>query len=201
MRHVWPRYKASARFPLPEDEECDNRDEELLRFSRSFICKANGERVAAAVSPPGGRMGTEEEPATFAEVFPELMDVSESDTDFQQRSIGFQISLDASQAPASCEAMYWDPYLQTPLGAVQTAENLEIVADSSPPPALGGGSGGGDETENTGLIAGIAGGVGGAAVVAVVAALAWCKLWRPKPSGSKAAGGAAGEKQQEQQAV
>ena len=48
------------------------------------------------------------------------MSATESDADFVQPSIDFSLSLSEGQATTSCEceAMFWDPYLQTPLGDV-----------------------------------------------------------------------------------
>lgn len=96
----------------------DNVDEEIVRFSRSFICKATGERVTATVNGPSGLLGTATEPTKYEDAYASKMSATESDADFVQPSIDFSLSLSEGQAPTSCEAMYWDPYLQTPLGDV-----------------------------------------------------------------------------------
>lgn len=111
-------YKASARHSVPAQAGCDDGDVEILRFSRSFICKATGETVTASIDgPEGATLGTASSPQTFASVYPQLMDLPNDGANGDaQYSIGFSLSLSAADAPESCESMYWDPYLQTPLG-------------------------------------------------------------------------------------
>ena len=66
--------RAVSRPPLAEPT-CgeDGVFDELLRFSRSFICRESGARVDATVTGPNGALGTASRPSLFSEVFPEYM--------------------------------------------------------------------------------------------------------------------------------
>lgn len=125
-------FKGAARYPLP-DGTCAVQDIEIIRFSRSFICKSTGARVdASAISGPEGHsIGTPANPSTYNATFPDKMSATESDPDFQQPHIGFHLSLTAEQAPESCVTMYWDPYLQSPLSQSTSADAYDAVVGTT----------------------------------------------------------------------
>ena len=170
--------KKAARYPVPTADGCDdNVDEEIVRFSRSFICKATGERVTATVNGPSGLLGTATEPTKYEDAYASKMSATESDADFGQPSIDFSLSLSEGQAPTSCEAMYWDPYLQTPLGDVpQSVSPAGGAAASSSP------SGGLDLA----AIIGIAVGGGVFVLLLIVGVVCYCR-YRSKVAARKRA--------------
>ena len=191
-------YLQAASHPLPADPGCTVEYEEIVRFSRSFICKTTGARVLASVGDSGGGLGTPSNPVRYADLFPEIEGISEADANFQQRSVDFSLSLTAEQAPTSCEAMYWDPYLQTPLGGINKTVALQDLTqadgdvagggDAAPgsvsadDPAAGGGS--------SALMIGLGVG-GGCAALVVVAMGVYCLVCR-RGSAAKVKGVAPG---------
>ena len=117
--------KKAARYPVPLDQECDAEGvtEELVRFSRSFICASTGQRVVASVFGPkdSALKFHPEKPVKFEDMFPNLMSKTDA-PGFDFGGLDFRLGLNESQAPASCGTMYWDPYLQSPLAGPTATE-------------------------------------------------------------------------------
>jgi len=164
-------FKAAARYPLPADN-CTQADYEMVRFSRSFICKETGQRVTASIEgPEASILGNVTHPTTYADVFPNKMTLNESDAGFQSGSIGFKLALTAAQSPENCTTMYWDPYLQGVFSqSVDVDYNSTYNESSSPSPGPlspgelpGEPDGGGNDESNDEVSAAVRHGGGAAA--------------------------------------
>lgn len=92
---------------IPRNTSLCQKNTELLRWSRTFICKSTGERVSAQVRAQSNLIGTPANPARFA------------DTGLVAQMSGdgpsFTIEIPPGSATANCGTLYWDPLVSSPL--------------------------------------------------------------------------------------
>lgn len=97
------------------DAKGEKGDVELLRFSRTFVCRSTGERVEAALT--FGRAdgtGVANKAISTKAADPTPFQTDPPSEVIMHEAAGFDLVLTAQQAPESCGSMYWDPLLQTP---------------------------------------------------------------------------------------
>jgi len=110
---------------LAHDPECEGGDREIIRFSRSFICKATGEAVTAdLVFHTHGDETENNVSDDCLNPTPYLAPGSNKKMKLHEAA-SFTMSLDAKRAPSSCEAMYWDPLLAPLDFAVPVNKNAD----------------------------------------------------------------------------
>ena len=150
---------------------------EMIRFSRTFVCKATGARVEASLTFDRADGSSTTSISTSASA-PTLFQTDPPSTVVMHQAAGFRLSLTAEQAPTSCETMYWDPLLQTVQGPSSTGSSSNTTGGGGG----GGGGGAGEEDEEPCracrlqriLIPAVAGGV------AVLAIIVLCLMKRNK---------------------
>lgn len=107
---------------------------EIIRFSRTFVCKATGARVEASLvfdRADGSSTSTISSSANN----PTLYQTDPPSTVVMHQAAGFRLSLTAEQAPMSCGTMYWDPLMQPvqgPSASTSACSDIACTADVCP---------------------------------------------------------------------
>jgi hypothetical protein len=131
------------------DSSCEGTNREIVRFSRTFICKSTGERLTPSLQferAGGSSMGEAEISIDCDNPTPYQTDPPS--TVVMHQAAGFRLELTPAQAPESCGSIYWDPLLAPhDFGATNS------TSSSTP------GGGGGSDTLTIGLGVGIPVGV------------------------------------------
>jgi len=144
---------------------------ELIRFSKSFVCKATKASVEAQITfhrADGSMVAVPTTPVAFQTSPPTAIEYESDET--TRRYPFFNLKLEPSQAPESCETLYWDPLLAS------------ITFDSwqAAPSGVA-------EPESQSLLWWILGGVAALLVAVAVAAVCYCRrlVARAAPAAAK----------------
>ena len=121
-----------AQFLAPLECE-EGLDVEIIRFSKSFMCKATGALVEADTTfhrADASAVGVTTTPVSFQTDPPTAITYNADGTTVHYPF--FTLTLTASQAPESCETLYWDPILASITFDDGVAASVLEVAEPEP---------------------------------------------------------------------
>ena len=112
---------------VEHDVTCESGNREILRFSRTFVCKATGEIVEASFEFETAA-GPVREISSDCSIPTAYKASQGAEGMVLHQSASFKMILDSSQAPESCGAMYWDPLI-SPLDFGAAAAAVEFAGE------------------------------------------------------------------------
>ena len=92
------------------DPTCETGNREILRFSRTFVCKATGQSVEASFEFNTKTGVASKVSSDCTKPTPYMTGTPGTGMKLHEAP-SFTMTLTAAQAPESCGAMYWDPLL------------------------------------------------------------------------------------------
>ena len=115
---------------LAYDASCEMERTELLRFAKTFVCKTTGASVDASAveanvwrsSAMATLFSISSDAAAPTYFRPQPRAIINTNPTIDEHSMAVKLVVSAADAPASCEAMYWDPLVLPVPGDGNSAE-------------------------------------------------------------------------------